>query len=41
MVKKLTCENGDMFGYWTVIDNVPIVKSGHTYVKVRCKCGKE
>lgn len=41
MVKKLTCENGDMFGYWTVTDNVPIIKSGHTYVKVRCKCGKE
>lgn len=40
-MKKLTCENGDVFGLWTVIDNTPITKNGHTYVMVKCKCGKE
>lgn len=41
MGKCLTCNNGDVFGDWTVIDNTPIVKKGHVYVKVKCKCGKE
>ena len=40
MGKRLTCEIGETFGYWKVIDNTPIVKSGHTYVLVECKCGK-
>lgn len=40
-MKKLKCEIGEKFGYWEVVDNTPIVKSGHTYIKVRCKCGKE
>lgn len=40
-MKKLNCEVGEKFGYWEVVDNTPIVKNGHTYVKVRCKCGKE
>ena len=40
-MKKLECENGDKFEYWEVIDNTPISKSGHTYVLVKCKCGKE
>lgn len=40
-MKKLDCEIGDKFGYWTVIDNTKIVKNGHTYVSVQCKCGKE
>lgn len=39
-MKKLTCEIGDTFGYWRVIDNTPITKSGHTCVTVQCKCGK-
>ena len=40
-MKKLKCKNGETFGYWTVIDNTIIIKNGHTYVKVRCECGKE
>ena len=40
-MKKLSCEIGEKFGYWEVINNIPISKSGHSYVKVRCKCGKE
>ena len=40
-MRKLNCELNQAFGYWTVIDNVPIIKGGHTYIKVRCKCGKE
>ena len=40
-MRKFTCEIGEKFGYWEVIDNTPVVKSGHTYVLVRCKCGKE
>lgn len=40
-MKKFTCEIGQKFGYWEVIDNTPVVKSGHTYVLVRCKCGEE
>ena len=40
-MKKLECEIGQVFGYWTVIDNTPIIKNGHTYIKVKCKCGKE
>lgn len=40
-MRNFTCEIGDVFGYWEVIDNTPIIKSGHTFVKVRCKCGKE
>lgn len=39
-MKKLTCNNGDIFGYWTVIDNMPKIKYGKTYVTVQCKCGK-
>ncbi len=37
----LKVNNGDIFGLYTVIDNTPIVKDGHTYVKVRCECGNE
>ena len=40
-MRKLTCEIGEKFGYWKVIDNTPVIKSGHTYILVRCKCGKE
>lgn len=40
-MRRLTCQNGDVFGDWTVIDNTPIVKNGHTAVKVRCTCGTE
>lgn len=40
-MKKLNCEKGDKFGYWTVIDNTDVVKSGHKYVTCQCKCGKE
>lgn len=29
-MKKLMCEIGEKFGYWEVIDNTPITKSGHT-----------
>lgn len=40
-MRKLTCELGQIFGHWTIIDTTPIVKGGHTYIKVKCKCGKE
>lgn len=40
-MKKLICKIGEKFGYWEVIDNTLITKSGHTYVRVRCKCEKE
>lgn len=40
-MKRINFELGQTFGYWQVIDSEPIIKSGHTYVKVRCKCGKE
>lgn len=40
-MKKLSCNNGDIFGEWTIIDNTPITKSGHTYVKAKCSCGTE
>lgn len=40
-MRRLTCNNGDTFDWWTVVDSTPITKSGHTYVKVKCKCGKE
>lgn len=40
-MRKFICKIGECFGYWEVIDNKPIIKSGHTYVLVRCKCGKE
>ena len=39
-MKKLNCKLGDTFGNWTVVDDNTFVKSGHTYVKVQCKCGK-
>ena len=39
-MKKLNCKLGDQFGDWSVIDENTFVKSGHTYVKVMCKCGK-
>lgn len=39
---KLNCNNGDKFGMFEVIDNTPIIKDGHTFVKVRCtNCGSE
>ena len=37
-MKKLNCKLGDTFGHWTVVDDTTFVKSGHTYVKVQCKC---
>lgn len=40
-MKKLECNIGEKFGYWTVVDNTPITKNGHTYVSVQCICGKE
>ena len=40
-MKKLNCNVNQVFGYWIVTDNNPVVKNGHTYVKVKCKCGKE
>lgn len=40
-MRKLQCKINDVFGYWKVIDNTPITKSGHTYVLVECKCGKQ
>ena len=39
-MKKSSCKLNDTFGSWTVISNDTFVKSGHTYVKVQCKCGK-
>lgn len=39
-MRKLNCIQGDKFGDWTVIDNTPISKWGHIYIKVQCKCGK-
>ena len=39
-MKKLTCALGAKFGDWTILDEITFVKSGHTYVKVQCKCGK-
>lgn len=39
-MRKLNCNQGDKFGDWTVVDNTPISKGGHTYVRVQCKCGK-
>ena len=41
MGKKYTCNNGDKFGLWTVIDNTIIVKNTRRYVKVKCVCGTE
>lgn len=40
-MRKLNCELGDKFGYWTVTDNTEIVKNGHKYVTCKCQCGKE
>lgn len=40
-MKRIEFQVGQKFGYWTIIDSVPIIRSGHTFVKVRCKCGKE
>lgn len=40
-MKRIEFQVGQKFGYWTIIDENPIIKSGHTYVKVKCKCGKE
>lgn len=39
--KWTTVENGQRFGRWTVIDNIPVVKNTHRYVKCRCDCGTE
>ena len=39
-MRKLKCEIGDKFGYWSVVNNTPVVKSGHSYVLAQCKCGK-
>lgn len=39
-MKKSTCKLGDQFGDWSIIDETTIVKGGHTYAKVQCKCGK-
>lgn len=39
--KRFVCNVGDKFGDWEVIDNTPIIKSRHTHVLARCKCGKE
>ena len=39
-MKKLNCEVGEEFEYWTVIDNNSVIKNGHTYITVQCKCGK-
>lgn len=39
-MKKLNCKQGDIFGSWTVVDDNTFVKSGHTYCKVQCECGK-
>ena len=39
-MRKLTCNIGDRFSDWTVIDQT-FVKNGHTYVKAKCKCGAE
>ena len=39
-MKKLNCKLGDQFGDWSVIDENTFIKSGHTYVKAQCKCGK-
>lgn len=41
MGRRTTVENGQKFGRWTVIDNTPIVRNTHRYVKCRCECGKE
>lgn len=42
MAKGLTCNIGDTFGLFEVIDNTPIIKYGHRHVKVKCtNCGSE
>lgn len=40
-MKKNNFEVNQVFGYWKIIDNNSIIRNGHTYVKVRCRCGKE
>lgn len=39
-MRKLKCEEGQKFGYWTIISPEAFVKGGHTYVTAQCKCGK-
>ena len=41
MGKGYTCNNGDQFGLWTVVDNTIVVKNTKRYVKVKCSCGTE
>ena len=42
MSKGLTCEVRDRYNLFQVIDNTPIIKYGHRYVKVKClSCGSE
>ena len=40
-MRRIDFSVNQKFGYWTIIDGNPIVKNGHTHVKVKCKCGKE
>lgn len=36
---KLSCNIGDKFGEWTVLETNCGSKNGHTYVKCQCSCG--
>ena len=38
-MNKLSCNVGDKFGNWTVIEPNCGSKNGHTYVKCQCACG--
>ena len=38
----LFVEEGEKFGLWEVVDAIPIIKDGHSFVKVKCTyCGNE
>ena len=39
-MKKLSCNNGDQYGDWTVLNPNCGSRNGHTYVLCQCKCGK-
>ena len=38
-MNKLSCNIGDRFGEWTVLESNCGSKNGHTYVKCQCSCG--
>lgn len=40
-MRKYTFEIGETYGYYTIISSESKTINGHTYVLVKCKCGKE